>query len=113
MDVANDDYVFAANVVTELSPIMFYMKYAGMSSKKILNFVNQPAIRLYTKNLAMYQNKFVKLNGIGNDTSARRLAMSLTLKEFENVWVYFQFAVRFITVKLLSSDEKKFIRILI
>lgn len=81
VDVANDDYVFAANVVTELSPVMFYMKYAGMSSKKILNFVNQPAIRLYTKNLAMFQNKFIKLNGIGENTSARRLAMALTLRE--------------------------------
>jgi hypothetical protein len=81
VDVAKDDYVFAANVVTELSPIMFYMKYAGMSSKKILNFANQPALRAYTKNLAMYQNKFVKLNNIGIDKSARKLALERTLKD--------------------------------
>jgi len=60
VDAAKDDYVFAVNVVTELSPIMFYMKYAGMSSKKILGFVNQPAIRQYIKTLSTYQNKFVK-----------------------------------------------------
>jgi hypothetical protein len=86
VDVANDDYVFAANIVTELSPIMFYMKYTGMSSKKILNFANQPAIRLYTKNLAKYQNMFVKLNGVLVDDekkniSARTKALGDTLRE--------------------------------
>ena len=88
VDVANDDYVFAANIVTELSPIMFYMKYTGMSSKKILNFANQPAIRLYTKNLAKYQNMFVKLNGVLVDNekkniSARTKALGDTLRELD------------------------------
>jgi len=84
VDVANDDYVFAANIVTELSPIMFYMKFAGIGSGKILNFMNQPAIREYTKTLSLYQNKFIKLNNMGieetedeeNKKGARRLAMS-------------------------------------
>lgn len=83
VDVANDDYVFAANVVTELSPIMFYMKFAGMGSGKILNFMNQPAIRKFTKNVGLYQNKFIKLNGIGTEDfeTARRLAMDDVLTE--------------------------------
>jgi len=77
VDVANDDYVFAANVVTELSPIMFYMKYSGIGSGKILNYMNQPAIREFTKNMSLYQNKFVKLNGIGTGAfdTPRRMAM--------------------------------------
>jgi alkylated DNA repair dioxygenase AlkB len=78
VDVANDDYVFAANIVTELSPVMFYMKYAGMSSKKILNFMNQPAIREYTKNLAVFQNNFVKLGNTSED-SVRQQALEKTL----------------------------------
>ena len=60
VDVAKDDYVFAVNVVTELSPIMFYMKFMGMSSEKIFAFVNQPAIRTYIKNLSKYENITVK-----------------------------------------------------
>lgn len=86
VDVARDDYVFAANIVTELSPIMFYMKYTGMSSNKILKFANQPAIRLYTKNLSKYENMFVKLNGVLVDennkkTSARTKALNQTLRQ--------------------------------
>jgi hypothetical protein len=80
VDVAKDDYVFAANVVTELSPVMFYMKYAGMSSKKILNFVNQPGIKAFTKNLSVYQNKFIKLNN-ENKNSARKQALAKTLRD--------------------------------
>jgi alkylated DNA repair dioxygenase AlkB len=87
VDVANDDYVFAANIVTELSPIMFYMKYAGMSSKKILNFMNQPAIREYTKNLAIFQNNFVKL-GSTNDESIRKQALEKTLLDLGYSDVY-------------------------
>jgi hypothetical protein len=60
VDVGNDDYVFAVNVVTEFSPMMFNMKYAGLSSEKILYFVNQPVLRAYIKNLSTYQNMFVK-----------------------------------------------------
>ena len=60
VDVAKDDYVFGINVVTEFSPIIFYMKFAGLSSKKILAFINQPILRAYTKNLAKYENMFVK-----------------------------------------------------
>jgi hypothetical protein len=86
VDVAKDDYVFAANVVTELSPIIFYMKFAGMSSKKILYFINQPGIKAYTKNLAMYQNMAVKASGVlrdqnGNTVSPRTLAMRRTLSD--------------------------------
>ena len=89
VDTANDDYVFAANVVTELSPVMFYMKYAGIGSGKILNFVNQPAIREYTRMLSIYQNKFIKLNDMGIDDtgneyaikSARKLAMTSVLND--------------------------------
>lgn len=80
VDVARDDYVFAANVVTELSPIIFYMKYAGMSSKKILYFVNQPAIRTYIKNLSMYQNLHTQLN-IDENEGSRKLALRRTLLE--------------------------------
>ena len=80
VDVARDDYVFAANVVTELSPVMFYMKFAGIGSGKILNFMNQPGIRQFTNNLAVYQNKFVKLDK-DDDESVRTKALSKTLRE--------------------------------
>lgn len=60
VDVAKDDYVFAVNVVTELSPVIFYMKYMGLSTEKIITFINQPAIRNYTKNLSKYENTTVK-----------------------------------------------------
>ncbi len=60
VDVAKDDYVFAVNVVTELSPVIFYMKYMGLSTDKIITFINQPAIRNYTKNLSKYENTTVK-----------------------------------------------------
>lgn len=60
VDVANDDYVFGVNVVTEFSPMLFYMKFAGLSSKKILAFINQPILRTYIKNLSKYENMFVK-----------------------------------------------------
>lgn len=73
VDVANDDYVFAVNVVTELSPIMFYMKYTGLSTKKIMYFINQPAIRAYIKKLMAYDNKFLK-NKLG-EQSARNKAL--------------------------------------
>lgn len=73
VDVANDDYVFAVNVVTELSPIMFYMKYTGLSTKKIMYFMNQPVIRAYIKKLMGYDNKFLK-NKLG-DQSARNKAL--------------------------------------
>lgn len=81
VDVAKDDYIFAVNVVTELSPLVFYMKYAGLSSEKILNFVNQPSIRYFTKQMMVYQNKFVKSNGIGVSESARRKAFNDTIKQ--------------------------------
>lgn len=84
VDVARDDYVFAANVVTELSPIIFYMKYAGMSSKKILNFVNQPGIRAYIKNLSMYENLHTQLNLRSEEEKGnRRLALARTLRELD------------------------------
>jgi len=60
VDVAKDDYVFGVNVVTEFSPMLFYMKFAGLSSKKILAFINQPILRTYISNLAKYENMFVK-----------------------------------------------------
>lgn len=60
VDAAKDDYVFAMNMVTELSPIAFYMKYMGLSTPKILYFLNQPIIRDYIKTLMTYQNKFAK-----------------------------------------------------
>jgi len=60
VDVAKDDYVFAVNVVTELSPVIFYMKFMGLSTEKIINFINQPAIRNYIKNLSKYENITVK-----------------------------------------------------
>lgn len=60
VDVARDDYVFGVNVVTEFSPMLFYMKFAGLSSKKILAFINQPILRTYISNLAKYENMFVK-----------------------------------------------------
>jgi hypothetical protein len=79
VDVANDDYVFGVNVVTELSPIAFYMKYMGLSSEKILNFMNQPAIRSFTKKMMDYQNKFVKAGGFKE--SARSKARNEVLLE--------------------------------
>lgn len=79
VDVAKDDYVFAVNVVTELSPLMFYMKYMGMSSKKIMYFVNQPVIRKYISKLSLYQNKFLTVK-LGDET-ARRRALRETLEE--------------------------------
>lgn len=80
VDAAKDDYVFAVNVVTELSPIMFYMKYMGVSSKKILGLMNQPGIRKYIKTLSVYQNKFVKGEDGYND-NIRALALKDTLKQ--------------------------------
>jgi len=80
VDAAKDDYVFAVNVVTELSPIMFYMKYMGMSTKKILGLMNQPGVRQYIKTLSTYQNKFVK----GEESfteGVRALALKDTLKQ--------------------------------
>ena len=83
VDVAKDDYVFGVNVVTELSPTIFYMKFAGISTDKILAFVNQPAIREYIKNLSTYQNLFLK-NQIKDDnpkfkTGIRTKALKETL----------------------------------
>ncbi len=60
VDVAKDDYVFGINVVTEFSPMIFYMKFSGLSSKKILAFINQPILRAYVKNLSKYENMFVQ-----------------------------------------------------
>lgn len=60
VDVAKDDYVFGINVVTEFSPMIFYMKFTGLGSEKILNFINQPILRTYIKNLSKYENMFVK-----------------------------------------------------
>jgi len=59
VDVAKDDYVFAINVVTELSPLIFSMKFQGYSTESILAFINQPAIRDFTKNLAKYNSMIV------------------------------------------------------
>lgn len=73
VDVAKDDYVFAVNVVTELSPIMFYMKYTGLSTKKIMFFMNQPVIRAYVKKIMTYDNKFLKTKL--KDQSARSKAL--------------------------------------
>ncbi|MFO0089577.1 MAG: hypothetical protein ACK518_01970 [bacterium] len=78
VDVARDDYVFAVNVVTELSPIIFYMKYMGMSSDKIFYFINQPAIREYTATLSTYQNKFL---GVAVGSNPRQKALIDTLKK--------------------------------
>jgi len=80
VDVAKDDYVFAVNVVTELSPLMFFMKYMGISSDKILNFVNQPIIRRYTKLISLYDNKFLD-SAKDSKVSARRMALAELMKE--------------------------------
>lgn len=60
VDVAKDDYVFGVNVVTEFSPMIFYMKFAGLSSRKILAFINQPILRRYIQNLSKYENMFMQ-----------------------------------------------------
>ena len=79
VDVAKDDYVFGMNVVTEFSPMIFYMKNSGLSSKKILAFINQPILRSYIKNLSKYQNIFVK-NYLESevDETQKRLATEFT-----------------------------------
>jgi hypothetical protein len=82
VDVANDDYVFAANVVTELSPVLFYMKNLGLSTEKILFFANQPAIRTYIKNLSKYQNKFIA-GSLGISPKVRQKALQETLADLE------------------------------
>lgn len=103
VDVANDDYVFAVNVVTELSPIAFYMKYMGLSSGKILNFINQPAIRSFTKRMMDYQNKFVK--AAGYKESARTKARNEVLLElgYYNESGYFTKG----TINKYIQEEKK------
>ena len=60
VDAAKDDYVFTVNVVTELSPIMFYMKYMGIGTEKIMYFINQPVMRKYVRYLMDNDNMFVK-----------------------------------------------------
>jgi predicted kinase len=51
VDAANNDYAFAINLVKEFAPIAFYMKAQGLSSEKILYFINQPVMRTYVKHL--------------------------------------------------------------
>ena len=81
VDVAKDDYVFGINVVTEFSPIIFYMKFAGLSSMKILSFINQPILRSYIKNLSKYENMFVK-NYLENQASdVERQLLEFTKEE--------------------------------
>ena len=80
VDVARDDYVFTANVVTELSPVLFYMKNLGLSTEKILFFANQPAIRTYIKNLSKYQNKFLA-GSLGINPQVRQKALQETLAD--------------------------------
>lgn len=77
VDVAKDDYVFGVNVVTEFSPMIFYMKFAGLSSKKILAFINQPILRAYTKNLSKYENMFVQ-----NYTNKEKVELEATQRSY-------------------------------
>ncbi len=76
VDAANDDYVFTVNVVTELSPIMFYMKYMGLSSKKILYFVNQPIIRKYIQLMMQKENMFLEASKEKKEDSIRNQVIS-------------------------------------
>lgn len=80
VDAANDDYVFAINAVTELSPIMFYMKYMGISTEKILYFVNQPAIREYIKQIAIYDNQFTASADKTSYMSSKQKALTIVAK---------------------------------
>ena len=115
VDVAKDDYVFAVNVVTELSPLMFYMKYMGMSSKKIMYFVNQPAIRKYISKLSLYQNKFLTVK-LGDET-ARRRALRETMEELgfpvsagnsrEDIYDHLQFETKKQNLDLKEQFEEK------
>ena len=82
VDTANDDYVFAMNMVTELSPVAFYMKYMGLSTSKILYFLNQPIIRDYVKSLMTLQNKFAKSSKDLQDENLRHVAKLNVLREY-------------------------------
>ena len=84
VDVAKDDYVFGINVVTEFSPMIFYMKFSGLSSEKILSFINQPILRSYIKNLSKYENMFVKNYLENQATDAERQLMQYTGEEMLN-----------------------------
>jgi len=75
VDAAKDDYVFAINFVTEITPMAFYMKYSGLSSRKIFAFVNQPAIRTYVKNLSKYESMFVNNYLEKSATDVERMMM--------------------------------------
>ncbi len=81
VDVAKDDYVFGINVVTEFSPMIFYMKFSGLSSKKILAFINQPILRSYVKNLSKYENMFVQNYMNEKKIDLERLEKSYTAEE--------------------------------
>lgn len=81
VDVAKDDYVFAVNVLTELSPIIFYLKYQGISTDKILYFINQPIIRSYLRNIRLFDNQFLK-TATEEDLNVRKKALEYTLFEF-------------------------------
>lgn len=85
VDVAKDDYVFTINMVTALTPIAFYMKFAGLGTRKIFGFLNQPIIRGYIKNLSRYTNLSVQtfLSGELDEKTiyASNLAKKDTLRE--------------------------------
>lgn len=81
VDAAKDDYVFAINAVTELSPIMFYMKYMGISTKKILYFINQPAIRDYIKQIAIYDNQFTASSENTISYTAKQKALTIVAQK--------------------------------
>lgn len=81
VDVAKDDYVFNINAVTELTPLMFYMKYMGLSSEKIMYFINQPIIRKYIENLTKYESIFVRAKVEEDKERYSRMLRSLEMED--------------------------------
>lgn len=81
VDVAKDDYVFMINMVTALTPIAFYMKFAGIGTRKILAFINQPIIRAYVKNLSKYNNLTIQNFMTGEEEKSSVQAINEAKKE--------------------------------
>jgi len=105
VDAANDDYIFAINFVTELTPVAFYMKYAGLSSRKIFAFINQPAMRTYVKNLSKYESMFVKNYLEKTATDVERQMMSYGPDEIVDNKEYQELRIKL--GKLRSSARAK------
>lgn len=60
VDVLNDDFIFYANAGLDVAPIIFYLKNQGVSTEKIMGFINHPAVKYYINQLQAAKSYVLK-----------------------------------------------------